>query len=395
MDWSTPAFPEIDFARDELADLHARLTELRIMGRFVPIRFHDRVACLITRYDDVRAAFLDEATFPAAAAHREHTEPVLGRTMSTMLGAEHKANRALVSNAFRPAAIRRAVEPLLDPLAVELIDRFVPLGRAELMEDFARPLAFRAITRFMGIPVEDEPQVQAWGGALLRFIWDPEPALDAADRMRGYLAGVVTSRRSDPGDDLISELTHAQYEGRRLTDTEIFTAILALFAAGIDNPSNAIGSLVHAVLIRPELEARLRAEPALLAGAAEELLRFEPSLALMPRKCPRAVHWRGMDFPADSAVIFGIASANRDPEAFTDPDRLDPERKTKKKMMSFGQGMHLCPGAHLARHTIQVALHILLEKLPDMRLEAPEAVEIVGGVLRGPRSLPVRFGIAA
>ena len=394
MNWSNPVFPEIDFARDEVPDLHVRLTQLREMGRFVPVLFHDRVACLITRYDDVFAAFLDEATFPAAAAHREHTEPVLGRTMSTMMGDEHKANRALVSHAFRPAVIRKAVEPLLEPLANELVDRFVALGHAELMEDFARPLAFRVITRFMGIPIEDELQVQAWGRTLLRFVWDPEPALKSADRIRTYLAGVVTSRRSDPGDDLVSALTGARYESRRLTDPEIFAAILALFAAGIDSPSNTVGSLIHAVLSRPELEARVRSEPDLLPGITEEVLRTEPSPAVMPRKCPRAVHWRGVDFPADSPVIFGIAAANRDPETFPDPERFDPDRKMNKTLLNFGQGLHLCLGSHLARNAMQVALRPLLERLPDIRLEAPDAVEIVGGVLRGPRALPVRFGAA-
>ena len=392
MDWSTPAFPEIDFARDDVPDLHVRLTELRERGRFVPVRFHGRVACLITHYDDVLAAFLDEATFPAAAAHREHTEPVLGRTMTTMMGDEHKANRALVSHAFRPAVIRKAVEPLLEPLANELVDGFAPLGHAELMDDFARPLAFRVITRFMGIPIEDEPQLQAWGATLLRFVWDPDPALESAERMRAYLAGVVTSRRSDPGDDLISLLTQAQFETRMLTDSEIYAAILALFAAGIDSPSNTTGSLLYAVLTRSELEARVREEPDRLPGVTEEVLRLEPSPAVMPRKCPHAVQWRGVDFPADSPVIFGIAAANRDPDAFPDPERFDPDRVMKKTLLNFGQGVHLCLGSHLARGAMQVALRTLLERLPDIRLEAPDAVEIVGGVLRGPRSLPVRFG---
>jgi cytochrome P450 len=249
-------------------------------------------------------------------------------------------------------------------------------------------MAFRVITRTLGIPIEDEPAVLAWGRTLLRFVWEPEPALESADRMRAYLGGVVSARRADPGDDLISDLTRAEYEGRRLEDEEIFASILSVFAAGIDSPSNTLGSLIHAVLSRPELEARLRCEPDLLAGTVEETLRWEPSPAVMPRKCPEATRWRGVDFPANSAVVFGIASANRDPDAFHDPDRFDPDREMNKTLVNFGQGLHLCLGAHLARHAMQTALRTLLGRLPDIQFAEGNRVEIVGGVLRGPDSLP-------
>lgn len=392
MDWSTPAFPDIDFARDDVPDLPDRMRDLRKQGRFVSIRFHEGVACLITHYDDVRAAFVDERIFPAAAAHREHTEPVLGRTMSTMMGREHRTNRALVSHAFRPRVIRDAVESLLEPLAETLVDQLAPRGSAELMSDFARPLAFRVITRYMGIPVEDEQNVLEWGSGLLRFAWEPGPALECAAQIRKYLIGVVGARRHEEGRDLISELILAEFEGRRLDDEEIVTAILSLFAAGIDSPANAIGNLIAAVLTRPDVEARARAQPAILPSLIEESLRFTPSPALIPRKCPEATHWRGVDFPADSTVIFGITSANRDPDAFPDPDRFDPDRKMNHSILSFGRGVHLCIGAHLARNEMQVALRTLLERLPDIRLARSEPIETVGGVLRGPRALPVVFG---
>ncbi len=395
VDWSRPAFPEIDFARDDVPDLPALMRDLRQRGRFVSIRFHEGVACLITHYDDVKAAFMDEETFPAAAAHREHTEPVLGRTMSTMMGRDHRTNRALVSHAFRPPVVREAVEPLLEPLAEELVAQFSARGSAELMDEFARPMAFRVITRHMGIPVEDEPQIFDWGSRLLRFAWEPEAALESAARIREYLLGVVDERRREVGRDLISELVQAEYETRRLDDQEIVTAILSLFAAGIDSPANGIGNLIVNVLSRPELAVRARTQPESLPSLAEESLRMTPSPALIPRKCPKATSWRGTDLPADSRVIFGITSAHRDPDAFPDPDRFDAERKMDHSILSFGQGVHLCVGAHLARNEMQVALRTLLDRLPDIRLVQPDAIETVGGVLRGPRTLPVVFGSAS
>jgi len=368
------------------------MDELHRAGRFVPIRFHGRVACLITHYEDVKAAFIDEKTFPAAAAHREHTEPVLGPTMTTMTGRDHQRNRALVSPAFRPGVLRTAMLPILELLAKETIDDFAAAGEAELMSQYTRPIAFRTITRYMEIPIEDEPQVLDWAGRLLRFAWEPEPALLAAERIRTYLTGVVESRRKEPAKDLISELTRAEFEKRRLDDQEVVTAILALFAAAIDGPANLMGSLIATVLGSPKLEARVRRDPGIDPGLIEEALRIAPSPAVMPRKCPKATTWRGIEFPADSSVIFGITPANRDPEAFPDPNRFDPDREMDRSIMTFGQGVHLCVGNHLARLEMQVALRTLLARFPDLRLADTNRVEIVGGVIRGPRTLRVRFG---
>jgi len=392
MDWSAPEFPDIDFARDEIPNLPLLTDALRGTGPFVPIRFHGKVACLITRYDDVKAAFVDEKTFPAAAAHREHTEPVLGPTMTTMMGEDHRRNRALVSPAFRPAVIQANLGPLLEGLANELIDEFAPSGSAELMSQFTRPMAFRTITRYIGIPVEDEPQILDWGGKLLRFAWDPQPALDSASSLRSYLTAVVESRRLDQGNDLISELTRAEFKGRRLDDTEVVTAILALFAAGIDGPANVLGSLFAVVLETPGLEARVREDPEIFPGLIEETLRLAPSPALMPRKCPEETVWRDTRFPSNSSVVFGITPANRDPEAFPDPDRFDPDRNMDRSILTFGQGLHLCLGSHLTRFAMQIALRALLDRFPNIRLVPPSPVEIVGGVFRGPKALRVTYG---
>jgi cytochrome P450 len=191
---------------------------------------------------------------------------------------------------------------------------------------------------------------------------------------------------------LISELTGAEVEGRRLDDQEVVTAILALFAAGIDGPANLMGSLIARVLATPDLEKRVREDPGIFPGLIEETLRLAPSPALMPRKCPEVTTWRGLEFPADSSVIFGITSANRDPAAFPDPRRFDPDREMDHSILTFGQGVHLCLGSHLTRFVMQIALRALLERFSDIRLDPAEPVEIVGGVFRGPRTLRVTFG---
>jgi cytochrome P450 len=392
IDWAAPEFPDIDFARDEVPNLPLLMNELRETGPFVPICFHGKVACLITRYADVKAAFMDEMTFPAAAAHREHTEPVLGPTMTTMIGEDHRSNRALVSPAFRPAVIQTKLAPLLEGLANELIDQFSLSNPVELMSQFTRPMAFRTITRYIGIPVEDEPQILDWGSKLLRFAWDPQPALDSARRLRTYLTTIVESRRLAEGNDLISELTRAEFMERHLDNSEIVTAILALFAAGIDGPANVLGSLLATVLKSPGLEARVREDPEIYPGLIEETLRFAPSPALMPRKCPQETLWRDTEFPANSSVIFGITPANRDPEAFPDPNRFDPNRHMDHSIMTFGQGLHLCLGSNLARSVMRIALLALLDRFPNIQLNDPGPVEIVGGVIRGPKTLRVTFG---
>lgn len=393
--------PEVDFALDPLPDLHERLHRLREIGPAVPVTFFGSPAWVLTRYADVAAAFRDDARLPSAAAYSIFAEPVQGRTLQCMEGEEHRVNRALVSPAFRQSAVTRSIDPLLAPIAHELVDSLRPRGEVDLVAEFAHRYPFMVITRLLGLPRSAEEDFFRWADALFSFPSDPQGALDAAAEFTRYLTPVVAARRSAPGDDLLSLLATYEVEGQRLTDEEIFSFVRLLFPAGADTTYLGLGSLLVAVLGHLDGDQRQRvvSDEAYRKAAVEESLRWEPPVALQPRRSVAETTWGDVVVPAESWVLFGIAAANRDPAAFPEGDRFDPSRflpggsspsKPSSPSLTFGFGTHYCLGAYLARAEMAVVLEVLLSRLPGLRLADPD-VEIVNAVLHGPKEVVCRW----
>ncbi len=316
--------PDVDFAHAELPDLHEALDSLRPHGPVVPVRFHGETTWLILAHEELAAAFADDETFPSKTIYERISMPTMGKTIQCMAGDEHRRNRALVSHAFRPNVMRRAIEELLVPLAHELLDRFAARGEGDLVAEFSRRFPFLVITRFLGIPVADEDRLLHWAQKLIEFPWDPEGALAASRDFTDYLRVLVAERRAAPGDDLVSELAHAELAGERLSDEEIFSFLRLLFPAGSDTTYKNLGSLFYAVLVHPEVAALARADASAIPAIVDEGLRWEPPVALLPRACGKDVHWAGVNLAAGAPLLYGIAAANRDPAVFTDPHRFDP-----------------------------------------------------------------------
>ena len=385
-----PLLPEIDFAHAPLPDLHAVLDTLRAHGPVVPVRYHGETTWLILAYEELAAAFADDETFPSREIYERHSLPVMGKTIQCMAGDEHRRNRALVSHAFRPALMRRAVETLLEPLAEELIDRFAERGEADLVPEFARRFPFLAITRLLGIPVADEDRLLEWAQKLIEFPWDPEGALRGSREFTSYLRALVAERRAKRGEDLVSELANLELNGERLADEEIFSFFRLLFPAGSDTTYKSLGSLLAAVLARPDVAELARSSPAAIPAIVDEGLRYEPPVALLPRACGKDVHWAGVHIAAGAPLLYGIAAANRDPAVFADPHRFDPARKANRHL-TFGHGLHFCLGSHLARRELEVGLAALLRRLPELALADAEMPRSVGAVIRGPAHVRARW----
>ena len=383
-------YPEIDFAWDEVPELHRILADLRARHAVAPVRYHGAVAWLITRHRDVLAAFSDDETFPSAAAYLRHSGPVMGKTIQCMGGQEHRRNRGLVSTAFRPKLMREFVESFLTPVAHKLVDELSARGEADLVRDYTTRYAFTVIARLLDLPPTDFADLKRWGDGLIDFPWNPEAAQQASREFTAYLKPVIDARRRSPGEDLISSLATVEVDGDRLSDEEIYSFLRLLFPAGADTTYRGLGSMLFAVLTHREVFERVRAEPACIPDVVQESLRWEGPTALLPRFAPKDATWAGVEIPGGSEVIFGITSGNRDASVYADPDRFDPDRKAAN-ILSFGHGLHFCLGSHLARREMEVSLQVLSERLPDLELADPERVTIAGTVLRGPKALPVRF----
>jgi cytochrome P450 len=372
---------------------HEELARLRRDHPVARVPFHGGSAYLLTRHEHVEGAFRDEATFPAEAAYRLHSEPVMGRTLQCMTGAEHTRNRALVSPAFRARLMPGYVAPILAPVAHQLVDRIAANGEADLVAEFTKQFPFTVITRLLGIPERNEGDIQKWALALLSFPWDPDGALAASRDFTSYLGPIVAQRRDDPGDDLISTLATTEVDGEGLTDDEIFSFIRVLFPAGADTTYLGLGTLMYALMTHPDAMDRVRREPEARHAAIEEALRWEPPVSLMPRFAPIDTDEFGTPIRGGNQILFGVAAANRDPAQFPEPDRYDIDRDPSMSL-TFGIGMHFCVGAHLARAELATALDVFLERFDDLTLVEDAATRFVGSVLRGPDSLPVRFTLS-
>jgi cytochrome P450 len=388
MDGTPVLMPDLDFAHDEALDLHDRLATLRQHGPVVPVRYHGDRVWLILDHALLKQAFEDYAHFDPARGYSIIAEPSQGRTIQTMTGDEHRISRILVAPPFMPARIRAMIEPLMAPIANELLDRIAGESEVDFVPAFTRPYPFLVITRLLGIPVDDEAQLLEWAVKLIDFPWDPEGAVKAKDDFYAYMQRVIDVRRAAPRDDFISMLVQAEYEGERLSDERILSFLGLLFPAGSDTSYKNAGSLFACVLSDPALRERALQSDRDREQIVTEALRWQPPTALLPRMASADVELGGVSIRQGDWTLFGITAANSDPAVFPDPRRFDPDRDNRD-ILTFGRSSHFCLGTHLARRELETALRVVLERFPRMRLKPGAPVEFVGAVLRGPRALIV------
>jgi cytochrome P450 len=220
--------------------------------------------------------------------------------------------------------------------------------------------------------------------------------LEASQRANGYFTEyvrpIIQARRVEPRDDVLSHLTSLEIAGRRLEDEDVLAHLRLIFTAGATTTADALGNLVHALLLRRDIWRACGEDVSLCGDAVEELLRYDPPVAAQPRfaTASRAIELAGVEIPAHAPVLFGIAAANRDPQIFPEPDCFDIERRPQN-LLTFGPGLRTCPGMHLARKNLRLGLAALTRRWPDCALLEPDAAAPRGCLLRGPETLPVRL----
>jgi cytochrome P450 len=350
----------------------------------------DVAGVTVLGYDECQTVLTHPETY-SSSVYRQIMGPVMGRTLLELEGAEHRAGRALVSPSFRSALLDRWRSDLVEVVVDELIDRLAPRGRAELARQFTFAFPVQVIARIMGLPRQDYLRFQRLSIELLNVVYDWDCGISASKALRDYLGDLLAERRRSPRDDLISMLAESQIDGARLTDDEIFAFLLLILPAGVETTYRASGNLLVALLTEPAWWEAVRADRALVRGAIEEALRWEPPITTVVRVAARDTELGGVAIPAGSSVSVSVAAANRDPTRYPDPDRFDPAR-TNIAHLTFGGGPHLCLGMHLARMEAAVAINALLDRLPDLRLDPDEPrPTVVGMAFRSPAALPVQF----
>lgn len=356
------------------------------------------LAWLVTRYADNRALLADNRFSRSAAARngapRVRSIPLEEHALTTLDPPEHTRLRDLVGRAFsrtRIDGLRPAVQACCDRLLDDLAAAGSP---GDLVAGLCRPLPIRVIGLLLGVPPADDVRLRAWGDMYLRIRdHDPADVARAADGLHTYLAGLVARRRTEPGDDLLSELV-AHRERDRLSEDELIAFGVTLLVAGYAPMTHQLGGALVALFGNPAQYRALRADPDLMATGLDELLRYTPMTASggTVRVATEDVRLGGVTVRRGDAVLPALVSANRDPDVFDRPEELDLAR-TGNRHIAFGHGVHRCLGARLARLELEIALATLLRRFPI--LEPAEPLDAVpwdlAGMQRGPARLRVRW----
>lgn len=305
-------------------------------------------------------------------------------------GDRHARLRRLVAKAFFPHTVE-AVRPRMREILEGLLDRADARG-FDFMAAVARPYPSRVICEILGIPEEDRDSFEQWGaeeGRAFNYrLAEDRPVIEAAvRRVYDYIEDLIERKRAQPGEDLTSALIAVEDEGDRLSHAELLEMIHTLLFAGHDTTRNQLGLALWTFIGHPR-QWRLLAEDAALASpAVEEIMRFAPAVMGAPRMCDEPVEYRDARFEPRTFIALSLASANRDPSVFEDPETFDIT-KNRDAQVTFGGGAHYCLGAALARAEMEEALPVLARRLPEPRLDGEITWRPLIGIY-GPETLPI------
>jgi len=365
-------------------------------------------AWVLTRYDDVVAVLTDSRfsadrrqarnRFADEIARREEEFGPFGRTrtMLTSDPPEHTRLRRLVSKAFTPRMVE-GLRPRIQEIVDELLDAVAQNGRMDVIRDLAYPLPVIVIAEMLGVPPEHRDQFKHWSDEIVGVLGGPLVPQETLERSRvavhelaEYLSGVIVERRREPREDLVSGLIAAEEQGQILSEDEMLATAMLLLVAGNETTTNLIGNGMLSLLRNPDEMERLCADPSQVPTAVEELLRYDGPVQATGRVAMEDLEIGGQKVTKGQAVLTVLGAANRDPAQFGKPDELDLDRQPNEHV-AFGDGIHFCLGAPLARAEGQIAFETLLRRFAHPRLETDNLQWGGSFILRGLKSLPIVF----
>jgi cytochrome P450 len=399
--------PDLDPLSDTFAaDPYPTYAALRALDR--PEHSHVTGMVMLARYGDVSAIATNAAMVRSLEGHESKADalarqeamnwdgmPYHERFVQFSLldsdGDIHRRLRKLVFGKFTARALD-PLEGMVRAYVDGLLDDFVCAGPIDFIAQFAAHVPGHVIGHLLGAPAEDAPQLRQWSEEVVQFFdvdrtEQKKTLAEIATRdFHDYLLALKAEREATPRDDLISGLIEDEREGRLQGDEFISTCMLILMA-GHGSTIDVLGSSLHTLLKSPGAMAELRGDPALLPNAIQEMFRYESPLPFFHRHALEDVELRGHHFPAGTTFGLLYGAANRDPEAFNEPDTFDI-RRSPNRHLAFGQGAHLCLGNHLARLNMKVIYEQLFARTSEINL-AGDVPYKPGLSVRGPKVLPV------
>ena len=385
----------MDFRRDDESPLNP-FPHYERMRASAPV-FHDEESGSwhVFRYDDVQRVLSDHGTFSSRMGGDDPSETgqLFAASLITADPPRHRQLRSLVTQAFTPKAVE-ALAPRISALTGELLDAMAPKGSADLIDELAYPLPVIVIAELMGIPAEDRDRFKHWSDVIVSQTQTGDQTGDHSStnrEMTEYFLALIEHRRRNPGSDLISNLLVAEIEGQKLSVPELLGFCALLLVAGNETTTNLIGNAVLCFTEGAETMERLRAQPALLPQAIEEVLRYRSPVQSMYRVTAAETALGGCQVPAGAPLVAWIGSANRDERQFQHPEQFDMDR-TPNRHLAFGHGIHFCLGAPLARLEARTALQGILQRLPGLALAPGAHLERMDStIVYGVKELPVTW----
>lgn len=393
------------FLPEHRRDPHATWRTLR---QLEPV-YRSRIfgAWMLTRYDDVQHVLRDrnfttdrsEVPVMKLIARLTRNDPefaaLIERNLLTMDGADHARVRGLVSKAFTPRRVEQ-LRPRLQAIVDELLDRAAEAGEMELIRDLAHPLPVVAIAELLGVPSSDRSLFRAWSAELVRLL-DPLQGTGGVAPMRranrelfAYFRPLLAERRASPRDDLLSAMIAAEQDGQSLGELDLLALSALLLVAGHETTANLIGNAMVALLRHPGERKRLQDDPELIGSAVDEFLRYDSPIQLTDRAVLEDCEIGGQRIRSGQLVAVVLSAANRDPERFADPDRLDLGRADNPHL-AFGHGNHFCMGSQLAKLEAEIAIGSLVRRFPNLSGDPEACAWQRSIVLRGPLSVPLQL----
>jgi cytochrome P450 len=373
------------------------------LGFWVFTRHADCLALLRDRRSSSDGRNVDATAFrevrPAELPLHEGPEAMLAEMAPFLFRdpPDHTRLRGLVQKAFTPRVVE-GLRPRLEQICEDLLDDALACGEVDLVADYAYRVPVQIIVEMLGVPAQDHEQFRVWSHALARgldpdFLLPPEAVqqrLGAILSFVQYFATLIEERRRQPGDDLLTRLIQAEEQGDALTQAELLSTCILLLVAGHETTVNLISGGALALMERPGQLALVRDDPTVVRGAVEEMLRFVCPVQLTGRVALEDMEVAGAHLSKGEFSMVLIGSANRDPDAFDDPETFSVTR-TDNNHLGFGFGIHHCLGAPLARLEAQIAVPALLRRARRLELLTDELTYKENIVLRGLESLPVRL----
>ena len=387
----------------ECPDPYAKLAELRKAGPVHAIDYRvymglqpdhtlgDLPHFTVVGYEEVQRCLTEPASF-SNKAYLRNLGISFGRSVSTMDAPEHARYRRIFQKAFMPQVVAKWGEAVVDPVVRSLTDRFIDRGHADLVPEFTFHYPFQIVYRQLGLPPEDVSTFHKLAMAQILVSVDVPHGTEASRKLGTYFKALIDERRARPGNDLVSVLSLTEVDGEYLPEEVLISFLRQLVNAGGDTTYRATSVLLTGLLTHPEQFEALRGDRGLIAGAIEEAVRWDGPVLIQTRLVTQDTVLGGVRIPAGSVLDVAAGAANRDPARFADPDRFDIFRKPAQRHFAFSAGPHVCIGQYLARVEMTRAMHAILDRLPNLRLDPAEAPPQIRGIMmRAPAHIHVRF----